>query len=653
MGVKTIKELHSEGFEELNAYWEKLDDLEQALHEVAEDAFEFVEEPIERALEKITSFEPSVSIIGQVKAGKSTLLNALIGETNLLPSDVNPWTSVITGIHLNSRNRPFDTRALFRFFDEEEWDRLVNTGGRLGEMANRAGFEAEADEIKSQVMEMRQTTEERLGDQFKELIGSSHAFEEIDKSVIDRYICYGDPEDLAEGDQEGVFADLTKTADLYIDVEGAPRGLCLRDTPGVNDTFMMREQITLNAISESRVCVVVLSAHQALSTMDMALLRIICSVEAREVLIFVNRIDELPDPTGEAEKIKSSIEKTLNRLGLDGGIEILFGSGYWANNALNGDLSGMAPASLTALEKFAAASGMPFATEDEKLLAAMAASGVPTLHKAIAKRIIDGPAGWMINDIKQDIDNIVSMTETVNDIAGSNNSGAVSAVDPQEIRLKISDKRRVTIDHFNEDAQEVRKFLEDRLKRAQQSFVSAALDALESHIATYGERESWNHEPTTLRMMMRTAYLTAGTKLRRKAEARMEENTDSLQEVLEVELGLYGDDKMPEAPELPDARPPTALARTLSLDLNSKWWQRFWGFGSKKRIHQKYSAVIVAETDPLIEELLTNYFDPHATRIRDTVEDFALDQGRFVHAILDALDGGKDGKSDSTRRNVA
>ena len=59
---------------------------------------------------------------------------------------------------------------------------------------------------------------------------------------------------------------------------------------------MMREQITIRAIRDSRICVVVLSAHQALSSVDMALIRLISNIKSREVVIFVNRIDELSDP---------------------------------------------------------------------------------------------------------------------------------------------------------------------------------------------------------------------------------------------------------------------------------------------------------------------------------------------------------------------
>ena len=87
--------------------------------------------------------------------------------------------------------------------------------------------------------------------------------------------------------------------------------LCIRDTPGVNDTFMIREQITIRAIRESRICVVVLAAHQALSSVDLALIRMIANVKSREVIIVVNRVDELPDPVNQVPEIRDSIVKTL------------------------------------------------------------------------------------------------------------------------------------------------------------------------------------------------------------------------------------------------------------------------------------------------------------------------------------------------------
>jgi hypothetical protein len=628
----SILDRHREAFEELNQFWGRLDELETAMTEFSKTALSFVEEPVERVLDKIRAFEPSVSIIGQIKAGKSTLLNALIGESGLLPSDVNPWTSVITALHLNSRHRPLNTRALFRFFDQHEWDRLVATGGRLGEMAARAGFESEADEVRAQVTEMRQSTEARLGDQFQKLLGSSHAFPELDKDTIDRYICYGDPDDLEDGATEGVFADLTKSADLYVDLPYLPKGLCLRDTPGVNDTFMMREQITLNAISDSRVCVVVLSAHQALSTMDLALLRIICSVEAREVLIFVNRIDELPDPTSEKVKIRKSIEKTLARLGVGEGVEILFGSGYWANCALR-DVQKMAPSSRAAL-----ASLYKGDTQDLAVLRgrAMESSGVYDLHRAIAKRVVEGPGQAILKDIQGEIAAIVEMSETVDAVVGNRDSGHIKLkITDIELSMKIADVRDTTLAQFDESAAGLRAALRDRLERAQGTFTTSALAALQSHINTYGEMNAWSHDPAGLRMMMKTAFSSFCAKLRREGEAAFDTALDGIQNILEHDLGVFREGNSIEFPEQPQHKAPTVLARTLSLDLQGPWWRKYWRFGGKNAAEKRYKGVIEAETTPLIDDLINDFFDPTIARTREIVEAFTMDQGNFCKAILE------------------
>jgi len=304
--------LKPEGLERLLQLWSAFDDIKGAAQKLGDLEGHQIQVQTRRLEEKIDAFEPAVTLIGQIKAGKTALLNSMLGTPGFLPSDVNPWTSVVTSLHLNARNRPKDTRALFRFFDEEEWDRLVSTGGRLGELAQRVGFEDEYEEIRQQIDHVREKSRTRLGKRFEMLLGTSHRYDELNPDLINRYVCHGGW--TGEPDQsQGQFADITKIADLYLDLPGYPNGLCLRDTPGVNDTFMMREQITINAIRDSRLCIVVLSAHQALSTMDMALLRLIASVDARDVVVFVNRIDELDDPTTQVPEIAESFRRTLKK----------------------------------------------------------------------------------------------------------------------------------------------------------------------------------------------------------------------------------------------------------------------------------------------------------------------------------------------------
>ena len=246
----------------------------------------------------LSTVEPAITMIGQVKAGKTTLVNALSGMPGLLPADVNPWTSVVTSLHFDPHAPREETRASFQFFEADEWDHLINRGGRIGELASRTGAEDELDRVREQIDEMREKSRRRLGRKFEMLLGQRHDYGYFDSDLIERYVCLGDDfENEFETDQnQGRFADITKSAELFLSRPEFPMRLCIRDTPGVNDTFMMREQITIRATRESRICVVVLSAHQALSSVDMALIRLIANVRSREVVIFVNRIDELSDP---------------------------------------------------------------------------------------------------------------------------------------------------------------------------------------------------------------------------------------------------------------------------------------------------------------------------------------------------------------------
>jgi hypothetical protein len=78
-----------------------------------------------RILQQVREVEPSVTVIGQIKAGKTSLINAMIGAPELLPTDVNPWTSVVTSLHINTplarAERPGEVQVL-------RWRRMGQAG---------------------------------------------------------------------------------------------------------------------------------------------------------------------------------------------------------------------------------------------------------------------------------------------------------------------------------------------------------------------------------------------------------------------------------------------------------------------------------------------------------------------------------------------
>jgi hypothetical protein len=203
---------------------------------------------------------------------------------------------------------------------------------RWASWRSRAGADKELETVRAQLDEMREPNpSQRLGRSGSRCSwASATSYGYVDPELVERYVCLGDEIDDASGTDQGRFADITRSADLYLGQPALPIPLCIRDTPGVNDTFMVREQITVNAIRASRLCVVVLSAHQALSTVDMALIRLISNIRARDVILFINRIDELPNPAENIPEIEASIRATLKAHNGPADADIVFGSAYWA-----------------------------------------------------------------------------------------------------------------------------------------------------------------------------------------------------------------------------------------------------------------------------------------------------------------------------------
>lgn len=281
--------------------------------------------------EELAHFSVRISMVGQVKAGKTALTNSLIGRAELLPSDVNPWTSVITSIHLNTV-QPRGKDAVFTFFTTKEWERMVNMGGHLGEMAVRANHEDELAAMRDQIQDMQARTKARLGQNFNMLLDGYHSFLGFSPELVKKYVCLGD----GEAAQEGRYADITKSAQLYIENDDFSLPTVISDTPGVNDPFLLREAVTLENLTDTDICVVVLSANQAFSSVDIALLRILMALKHEQLVLYVNRVDELQDPDTQISEIDTYIRELLVEQNLPGDLPIVFGSAAWAEAAATG-----------------------------------------------------------------------------------------------------------------------------------------------------------------------------------------------------------------------------------------------------------------------------------------------------------------------------
>ncbi|MEO0761112.1 MAG: hypothetical protein AAFZ09_04790, partial [Pseudomonadota bacterium] len=73
-------------------------------------------------VERFAGPAEALAIVPGVVTGAPTaaLANAMAGTLGLLPSDINPWTSVVTSMHLSPHRTQAHHKARFRFFTDAE-----------------------------------------------------------------------------------------------------------------------------------------------------------------------------------------------------------------------------------------------------------------------------------------------------------------------------------------------------------------------------------------------------------------------------------------------------------------------------------------------------------------------------------------------------
>lgn len=340
--------------------------------------------------DQLAAWAARISVIGQVKAGKSTFLNAFLHERDFLPSDVNPWTSVVTNIRINI---PHDPRvgAMFEFFSEADWDEIINGTSELRDLTERLlpGFDSAV--LRRQAEEMRARAQSRLGKYYPMLLGQSHSYEFLNADLMKRYVCAGQEEDT--GDAQGRYALITKVANAYMRRPEFKVPVILTDTPGVNDPFLVRDEFTCRSLDQSDIFIVVLSAHQPLTSVDLALIRLLGQQRTKEVLIFINRMDELDDYATEVPRVIEDVSTRLRIAVPEIKFTILAGSAFMAEMATRNDAEAAEiRAALDTPQLHAYVRHIAGYVPEDQIDRLLIASGLDTVKEALSE-IIDSGIG--------------------------------------------------------------------------------------------------------------------------------------------------------------------------------------------------------------------------------------------------------------------
>ena len=250
------------------------------------------QETYDGIMQKLNNDTLTIGVIGQMKCGKSTFLNAFVFEKDILPAATTPMTAALSVITYGEKE---EIKA--EFYSSEEWEELKMQAERNLEDVKDDAFES--SKIKAA----------------RELLDKSRKIENINvllgKTKTDSL------NNLVEYvGADGQYVAITKSVTIHYPKEWL-KGVEIVDTPGFNDPVVSREVRTQEFLKKADVVLLLLYAGRAFDATDRDIVfEKVRSVGVGKILIGVNKYD-LCYEKGETEEeivgnVSSEIKKACN-----------------------------------------------------------------------------------------------------------------------------------------------------------------------------------------------------------------------------------------------------------------------------------------------------------------------------------------------------
>ena len=518
-----------------------------------------------------------VGVIGQVKAGKSSLINALMGKPGLLPTDVNPWTTAVTRIHFGLADAPPNVAAEFSFFAPDEWEQLANGSGQIRELTQSLvpGFRVEL--LQKHVEEMRRRTTLRLGPTLDSLLGKKHVYSLLSPEDLERYICASLPDNASE--QKGVYSDIIKTADLYFGKSEFSFPTTIIDTPGTNDPYLVRDEIARRTLESAHIHIVVLTPQQALSTADVALLRILRGLNKDRIVVFLNRIDQLGDLVRDVPIIMRHVREGLRRELPGSELPVVAGSAFWADTALRG-LDGETERAWSAkAQAYAQHLGRGTGDKEQRAQDLLLCSGLPALFNALAQLTPECQIGRILSRVSRSFCDLARVAENAarHELAELSQDEAPIGSDDEleatetEVKATLAGLKERGSRLVDEHGVKIAGTLRSTMR----SFSEAECTNLRAAIAEgHNSSSVWNCDLALMRQQLEEALVLAY----REAEGEMLNVEHETLQQLQQTLTRYNTKwTKPEAGSVSiGIELPTIGTPSIVLELDEPRWRRWW-----------------------------------------------------------------------------
>ncbi|WP_238531749.1 dynamin family protein [Nitritalea halalkaliphila] len=243
------------------------------------------EENINEIKKSIQDGKFTISVCGQINAGKSSFINFLLFNGRpILPADDTPWTAKLCSICYGEKNS-----AVVKYYSQESWEKI-----KKQEFLNEAGEKLNYYETFLKEDVDRASRQGIYQDQVITKNGK-----------VDRNVSL---EDLTQYvTKNGNYTPFVETVEIQINNE-LLKGVTFVDTPGINDRNELRSKVTTDWIQKSSAVIYLFYTGQSLSKADFDFIDMhLAAISSKKILFLVTKADTSNDYQGAVDFVQENL----------------------------------------------------------------------------------------------------------------------------------------------------------------------------------------------------------------------------------------------------------------------------------------------------------------------------------------------------------
>lgn len=222
------------------------------------DFFKSINKNIDSYVENTINPSYQIAIVGAIKAGKSTLINALIGH-DLASTNVTPETATLTKFKYSKNNS-----LKVKFYTVDEWDEIwENALDKKADIFLDEYNHLKAEEVKDSLLGR------------KEIYSEFDTIDEM-KDEIARW--------TSSQQKEHYFV---KELEIGLNDLKLPEQICLVDTPGLNDIIDYRSKITRDYVDSANAVLICVNAKTLRNEEMLTIARVFSKARYKKDKIYV------------------------------------------------------------------------------------------------------------------------------------------------------------------------------------------------------------------------------------------------------------------------------------------------------------------------------------------------------------------------------